>query len=58
MFYLSPKIFYLKYCLFFEFNGKWKKMSLKNIFIDIYTFFYIISTYTSYNKLRDSTSAR
>jgi hypothetical protein len=35
-----------------------KNGSLKNIFIDIFTFFYIISTYTSYNKLRDSTSAR
>jgi hypothetical protein len=35
-----------------------KNVILKNIFIDIFTFFYIISTYTTYNKLRDSTSER
>ncbi len=59
MFCLSHKLFYLKYCLFFEFYGKLKKNGiLKNIFIDIFTFFYIISTYTSYNKLRDCTSER
>ena len=58
MFCLSSKLFYLKYCLFFEFYGKFQKMGFRKIFVLTSLLFYIISTYTSYNKLRDSTSER
>ncbi len=41
MFYLSSKLFFLKYCLFFECFGKFNKnFFLINIFIDIFTFLY------------------
>ena len=64
---LNDVLFVLKTFLLeilFIFRVLWKIQKngiLKNIFIDLYLrslLFYIISTYTSCNKLRDSTSER
>ena len=58
MFFLSSKLFELKYCLFFEFYGKFKKMGVRKIFsLTFILFLYYLHLYLN-NKLRDSTFER